>query len=322
MDSAKLLEVARILWRFRKRIILVTALITLVTAGISLILPEYYRASASLMPETERAKLGGVGGLSELAAMAGVSVGGDLSHAKLYPTIMTSEAILRNVIFAKYRVAESDSAQNLIQLWEIAEKSETHSYELALKRLRDALEISLDNKTNVVTVAIEMEDAQLGADIVNRTVAELDEFFRTKRTTNATEQRKWIEGRLKEVEDDLRRSEDLLKAFREKNRRVEGSPQLLLQQERFLREVEINSTLYVELKKQYEIVRIEEIKNIPLVSIIDSATPRVYRERPKRRNMVLTFFLLALVGSSGFEYVREKNGQKIAAFVAELRKWN
>ena len=102
--------------------------------------------------------------------------------------------------------------------------------------MRDELEVSLDAKTNVLSISLLTKEPQLSADIVNSVASELDLFVRTKRTTNASEQRKWIEGRLKEVKDDLEKSENALKNFRENNRRVTDSPQLLLEQERFIRE--------------------------------------------------------------------------------------
>jgi uncharacterized protein involved in exopolysaccharide biosynthesis len=48
---------------------------------------------------------------------------------------------------------------------------------------------------------------------------------------------------------------------------------LMMEQERFAREVEINSTVFIELKKQLEIAKIEEIKNIPLINVLDPARP-------------------------------------------------
>ena len=122
-----------------------------------------------------------------------------------------------------------------------------------LKALRDGLEVSLDNKTSVLSISLLTQEPKLSADIVNAVASELDLFVRTKRTTNASEERKWIEGRLKEVKNDLEKSENALEDFRETNRRVSDSPQLLLEQERFIREVQINSTLYTELKRQYEL---------------------------------------------------------------------
>lgn len=156
--------------------------------------------------------------------------------------------------------------------------------------------MAVDNQTFLVTLGIETRYPQLSADILNTLIRELDEFIRTKRTTSASEQRKWIEGRLEQVKFDLERAENRLKNFREANRVISGSPQLQLEQGRLVRDVEINNTLYVELKKQYEIAKIEEIKNIPIINVLDPARPPARKENPKRSVIVLlTFFLSAFV---------------------------
>src|SRR3990172_9858945 len=180
------------------------------------------------------------------------------------------------------------------------EATPERDYETALKVLREGLEVSSDNKTNVVTIAIETPEPALSAAIVNNVTNELDAFIRTKQTTNAGEQRRWIEDRLEQVTKDLGRSEDVLKEFREKNRRVGDSPQLLLEQGRLLREGEINSTLYTELKKQFEIAKIEEIKNIPVINVMDDGRALSRKERPKRARIVLTTLFVSFLGVIGF----------------------
>lgn len=310
------------LWSSRKLIATVTGVATIGAVIISLLLPEYYKSTATLLPETERSKLAALGGLSDLAALAGVNVGGEGSLAKLYPTIIKSEAVLRNVIHAEYQTKKFKEPVSLIKFWEIEEATPERDYETALKSLRDELVVSLDNKTSVVTVSIETREPLLSADIVNKVLRELDEFIRTKRTTSASEQRKWIEDRLGQVKEDLEKSENRLKEFREKNRRTGDSPQLMLQQGRFTRDVEINSTIYVELKKQYEITKIEEIKNIPIISIMDAARPAARRERPRRTVIVLSTFLIALVCACGVVYSVNRLGEPLESLLKSFRGQN
>jgi uncharacterized protein involved in exopolysaccharide biosynthesis len=143
--------------------------------------------------------------------------------------------------------------------------------------------------------------------------------MRWKKITNASEQRKWIETRLKQVEQDLRNSEEQLKDFREKNRRVLDSPELLLQQQRLARAVEINSTLFIELKKQYELAKIEEIKNIPIVNVLDPARAPVRKAGPKRATNTVLMFLLTLVGTSGYFVVRQKYQGQISSILSALK---
>ena len=149
-------------------------------------------------------------------------------------------------------------------------------------------------------------------------INELDKFIRTKKKTNASEQRKFIEGRLSEVKSDLEQSENRLKDFRETNRIIASSPQLILEQERLLREVQINTTLYTELKKQYEIIKIEEIKNIPLISVMDYARPAAKKDKPKRSIIVLTSLLLSFLGSACYVFVREEYGKQILQYKTDF----
>ena len=301
-----------VLWGSRKLIGIITASITAAVIIISFALSPYYRSTVVILPESNQSKFGGIGGLSDLASLAGVNVGGEVSPTKLYPTIVLSEAVLKNIIYRKYRTESFPDSANLIQIWGIDEEKPQLAYEKAVKELREELDVSLETKTSVLTISVLTKEPQLSADIVNALAHELDVFSRTKRTSNASEQRKWIEGRLQEVNADLAHSENTLKDFRENNRRVSDSPQLLLEQERLLREVQINSTIFTELKKQYEIAKIEEIKNIPIVNVMDAGRPAALKEKPKKGIIIVSSFFAALCAGIGFVYVRFKYGEKIA----------
>lgn len=309
-------ELFSVLWGSRKLIGIITASVTVAAVIISLLLPKYYRSTVIILPETNPSKLAG---LSNLASLAGVNVGGEVSLSKLYPTIATSETVLKNVIYQKYRTKSFPDSADLLKIWDVDDKDPQLAYETMLKSLRDGLEVSLDSKTSVLTISLLTREPQLSADIVNAVASELDLFVRTKRTTSASEQRKWIEERLKEVKVDLEKSENALKDFRENNRRIADSPQLLLEQERFIREVQINSTLYEELKKQYELTKIEEIKNIPIVNVMDAGRPAALNEKPQKRIIVSVSFLLSLFGGMGFVYLKHRYGERIVAVRSFLK---
>lgn len=163
------------------------------------------------------------------------------------------------------------------------------------------------------------KEPRLSADIVDKVSEEVVKFIRTKRTTNASEHRKCIDARLVEVKRDLEKSEKTLKDFREKKRQVSGSPELLLEQERLVREVQINSTLYVELKKQYELVKIEEIKNIPIINVMDEARPAARKERPKRSTIVLAALFLSFFGGVGYVVVHHRYKDALSELANSLR---
>ncbi len=305
------------IWANRKRILLISFAAALVTLGINFLLPVYYKSSAQLLPETQKDKLSALGQFADIANLAGVNVPGS-EIARLYPTIVNSETILRAVVLKKYKTKAFADSVNLIAYFGYDDTPADEAMDRTLKTLRSLLTASYENKTSIVTLSLEMPEPELAANVLNTVIAELDGFMRSKRVTNASEQVKWIATRLQEVERDLRRAEDRLKEFRERNRRVSDSPELLMQQERLLRDVQVQSTVFVELKKQYELAKLEEIKNITIVNVLDPARPPVKKERPKRATNAGIAFVLTGAAVSGYFLWRNLYQAQTKAFFQKL----
>jgi uncharacterized protein involved in exopolysaccharide biosynthesis len=293
-------QVAAAIWAERKRIAIVSLTAGLLALGISFLLPIYFKSSAVLLPETDKNKVSSLSQIAGLASLAGVNVPGGSDISRLYPSILNSETVLRGVIEKEYTTQRFSKPVNLITYFELDEATPAENFDKALKNLRDLMTTSLEAKTNIVTVTLEMREPELAAEVLNTVIAETDKFMRQKKTTNASEQRKWIEERLTQVEAELRNAEEALKNFRERNRRVGDSPQLLLEQDRFMRDVQVKSTMFIELKKQAELAKIEEIKNITIVNVLDEARAPVEKVRPKRALFSALILLSALIGVAGY----------------------
>ncbi len=117
-SSIDIVEILSALWNSRKLIAYVVGICTALVIIISLLLPEYSRSTTVILPETDKSKLSALGGLSDLASLAGVNTG-EASLVKLYPTIITSESVLKNVIYAQYHSEKFIDSVNLMQFWEI-----------------------------------------------------------------------------------------------------------------------------------------------------------------------------------------------------------
>lgn len=318
-QGRKLHEILAPVWAARRRILIVAAVAAVLTAIVNfLVLDLTYKASTTLLPETEKGKLGSLSQFSGLAQLAGVSVPG-AEISRLYPTILTSETILIPIIERRYHTRSFQDSVNLITFLDIDEGTPEKDMEAALKEMRGRLTTSYDTKTSTVGVTLELEEQELAADVLNAIVGELDRFMRLKRINTASEQVKWINARLAAVEIELRDAEESLKRFTERNRRVSDSPELMLQQQRLLREVTVKSTITVELKKQYELAKIEEIKNIAIVNVLDPARPPVKKERPKRATNTALAFLLVLGGMGTWYAMKPVWGEKAAAFMRQVK---
>lgn len=312
-------EVLRAVWRNRRLVLGGSFLVFLVVLAVNFfLLPLSYKATASLLPEADKSRTSMVSQFAGLATLAGVALpSGDV--ARLYPTIVTSDIVLRNTVLRRYASTRFPDSLTLLQYWELDDPSLEKNVDEALRRMRDLLTATHDSKTNVVMLSLEMREPALAANVLNTIIDELDVFMRQKKTSSASEQARWIGDRIRQVEEELRQSEENLKEFRERNRRVGDSPELLLRQERLLREVTVKSAIFTELKKQHELARIEEIKNVTVVNVLDRATPPVRKEHPRRGVNSALAFLGSFVCLAGYVVSRPRYGDRVRAMVRQIR---
>ncbi len=305
--------------KHRAKIVLFSFFTACLTLGLNLLLPVYYKSTATLLPETEKGKLSALEQFADVAQLAGVKMPGS-EVSRLYPIIVSSETILRSVIERKYRTEQFPDSVNLIAYFELNEDTPAEDMYEALKEMEQLMSTAFESKTGLVEISVEMREPQLAADVLNAIVGELDGFMRLKKVTSASEQRKWVEVRLGQVREELREAEEKLKFFREKNRRVIDSPELLLDQERLLRNVQVKSAIFIELTKQSELAKIEEVKNITVVNVLDPGRPSVKKERPRRVINTVAVFIVSLLLLSLWHIIRSMYGERIRAVFAKAQR--
>ena len=242
--------------------------------------------------------------LSGLASIAGVKVG-ESAPTELYQNIVTSETVLQEVIYSKYKTQEFSDSVNLIKYFEIDGKDDNPALKkrkefLALYEilLQSRISTNVDRMTKILNVTVTMPEAQLSADVANKLVKSLDLYIRTQRKSYATEQSFYLEKRTSQIKDSLIIAENKLKSFREQNRVTSQSPNLLLEQGRLMRNVEILQTVFVELTKQLEIAKIDQIKDAPVLNIKEFAKNPVKKAGPKRASSLITIMFFSLFLSS------------------------
>ncbi len=293
-DNIRIHDIVTTLWDRRGRIIGITIIFILLAVGYALLQKDTYIATATILPESEDRTIGQFAQFAGVMSMAGLSPG-QLSETEVYPAMMKSETILHEVIYKKYETGEYDEPVNLIEFWDITGRTEREQYQETLRKLREeTLSIEIARDSRIISVSVKTYDPYLSADIANTIADKLDEYVLTKRRTRASQQRKWLDLRLAEVHSDLVRAEEALKDFRLKNRRIGDSPELLMDQERLLREVEMHAGVFLELTKQHEMIKVQEIRDMPVVQVLDYAAPPVNSSGPGKRRMLIIGALLGL----------------------------
>ena len=73
----------------------------------------------------------------------------------------------------------------------------------------------------------------------------------------------------------------------DRNRRIENSPALKLEQQRLTREVTVLIGVFTTLKQQLETTKIEELKESDYVIVLDPPEVPLKKSNPKKRGMVI-----------------------------------
>lgn len=186
-DEIDLKELFNTILKYKFKIAIFTFIITSLTFIYVLTIPNSYKSSVILSPQGEKKSMGG---LSSLASLAGVSLGG--SSAK-DPSIMI-ETVLKDYTFnemmiKKYNLTEKIENQNnlvfafgidsVYNMFNLKDKNNKDNRDLdskvytTVKSLNKILSLSSDKKTSMIILKAELKDRFLAKELVDIYLKEL-----------------------------------------------------------------------------------------------------------------------------------------------------
>jgi uncharacterized protein involved in exopolysaccharide biosynthesis len=231
-----------------------------------------YTAQSTFLPQSEDA----ASPLAELPGGLGLQLtgSGQGESVDFYAALLKSRQVLGEVAATEIRFAPDDEDADsmigtLIDFYEI--EGETPESELlaATGLLEDLVSVTIDRRANLVTVRTTTNWSEL-SEIITRRLLELTNTFNLeRRQSQAAAQRSFVEGRLREQQAELAEAEAELESFLDRNRSIESSPQLQFEMGRLQRRVELSQQVFVTLSQGYEEARIDEVRNIPVITIVD-----------------------------------------------------
>jgi uncharacterized protein involved in exopolysaccharide biosynthesis len=122
----------------------------------------------------------------------------------------------------------------------------------------------------------------------------INDFNRRTRQGQASTERKFVESRLAVEASVLRAAEDRLEAFLRNNRQWAGSPDLTFQHDRLQREVLMQQQVFTSLTQSFEEVSIREVRDTPVITVVESPSHPV---RPEPRYRAVGVLLGAVLGT-------------------------
>jgi uncharacterized protein involved in exopolysaccharide biosynthesis len=284
-DEIDLMELFKTIWSQKWLIVKITSTFVVLSIIYALSLDNIYKASVTMLPqsqESERSKFSG------LAALAGINMESSAtSNEAFYEDVLVSDKLLDNLISKKWVIGEKK--QFLHEFLEI-KLSESHfnpkaklAYDLK-QYLRDkAISFSSSKENGLMTLSVAMPlEPKLSANIANWLASELHEYNEKFRQKKSMENLSTVKIQLDQAKSELIKAENKLSDFQKSNKNYTQSAELQLEYARLTREVITENTVYTELRKQFEIAKIDLAKSKETITILDKATIPVLKDSPKR----------------------------------------
>ena len=268
-EEINLLDYLRVIYRYRRMIILICAVAVVTTVIVTFTRAKTYSATASVVPpieimQKESPLAGGLGAGKNSILRKAIDV---TSIADIYVGILQSRAV-------------ADAIIDRFDLMKVYKEKEYRSN--ARNRLRKNTAIKVSGE-GIITITVKDRDPNRAAAIANAYVDQLDEQNKRLSSGQATSKRVFLENRLKEIERQLSN--------------IENIP---------AREARIKEMLYELLCQEYELAKIEEAKSMPTIQVLDRAVvPEMRMPRGTMKKTALAgvvSLMLAIFVAFGREY--------------------
>lgn len=294
---------------------IISATLTFVYVKINYV-PEYISTTKMFVS----GEGGGRTDLGKLASQFGLTTQGtagfDISSTSLYPEIVSSRTFAGIMFDKEFYTEKYNKKLPLIAIFTYGDNPIPGNI--------DTLKISAANRVSkMVRFSMEMgffiievitDEPQFSKDFADTLIVELDKLQRKFKKQTVNEKVEYLEQKITLAQLELEYNEEQLKIFRERNRNVDNSPSLLLAQERLQRDVEVQKGIFLTLKQELELAKIEEVQKSSFVQILDYPSLPLRESNPKKLSTYIiggiVGFFLAIGLSFIIEYFTIRNTEE------------
>jgi uncharacterized protein involved in exopolysaccharide biosynthesis len=301
-DSMSPLSVTNFVLRHRRMLFGLPVLAFLVSLAVSYVVGVGYASRSSFVPQGPESTASRISALAaQFALIAGPSSNGE--SVEFYAQLLRSRELLMQAVQSTYVIpvkpGSPDSTRGtLVSIWKPSGADSGARARAAVERLNRQLEITTSRDANTVTLVTRAESPALAVQLNRRLVSLVSDFNMVKRQSRAAAERKFIEDRLAEARHELDVAEDAERHFLEQNREYQSSPQLRFDAARLERRVTHRQEITQALSQSYEQARIEEVRDTPVITIIDRPEFSIQRARSRLLDAIVWALIAGLIALS------------------------
>lgn len=307
-EGVSLYLILAILLRRRRLILMIAALGAIAGLVVAMLRPPTYTSSFSFLPQSTQDP--NRAGLATIAGQFGISLGAlgaSATPPQLYADLIMTREVLGPIADGSVAVSDRPAPVPLATFLEVEGGAPALVTDNTIRVLRKRVVAATvaSRTTGMVTVRARTRDPKASFELAQRLLDGLNRFNLVTRQSQARAERVFTESRLEAARASLRVAEDALQQFLQMNRQYENSPALTFQRERLQRDVTVKQQLVTTLVQQYEDARIREVRDTPVITLIERATMPVRADPRLRGLLTLLGGLVGLGAAAFFAVVRE-----------------
>jgi uncharacterized protein involved in exopolysaccharide biosynthesis len=269
-------QVLGVLRRHRTLVLAWCALCVAVVAIVVLLRGPSFTARTSFIPQSRRNSSLAAG----VAAQLGFALPGQdqTQSPNFYADLALSNLVLEAVADSGV-VDASGHHVSLADFFDVSKDAPPVTRARTVNILRSRLSSNVVQKTGLVELAMRTRDPAVSASLLQQVLRELERFNQGSRRSQASAERRFTERRFDEVRAELNAAEQRLVSFLERNRDFENSPLLRFENDRLQRDVQLKQQVFQTLSQAVEQARIDEVRDTPVLTIIEPPSPPPVRDR-------------------------------------------
>lgn len=331
----------------RKLYYKVMGLVFVLSALITLSIPNYYKCTVMLAPELSGGNRN-TNGLASLASSFGVNLGSgnngiDAIFPTLYPDLMNSVAFKASLFPVTVQKDDEDSTMTYYDYllnhqrnpwWSSAfqaiasffkkeeESSKVNPFRLT-KEQSGVIEVmnkkvvcDVDNKTMVITIDVTDQDPLIAATMADSVQMHLQEFITDYRTRKARVDLAYNQKLYKEAKERYEKARKRSAAFMDANQKV-FLARVRSEQADLENETQLQLRAYSQVSAQLQLAEAKVQEETPAFTLLQPATVPIKKAGPKRSIICLALLFLAFIATT--LYIWNKKGD-LKRLIASLRR--
>jgi len=318
-DEIDLIELLKTAWNGRKQIIIISFVFVLLGVAAALLSPVVYSSSTTFInSQTESSSSSG---LSGVASLVGINLGGMSSGSEIpptmYPQLGESIEFKRDLLNSYIDEKEQIKLEDFLANYNDIEKSVTENnnklfiseYEDVLFNIiNDVVSISVNQKDGFITITANMPNSEYAANTCINAREILQQTVINNKLMSAKQKLEYSEEQLNSKRIEFEEVQNKLAYFNDSNLNLVTSS-VINEREKLEAEFQIINAVMIELSKQVEQRKLQVSEDTPVFSIVKEASMPVTRSYPKRTQMVLIFGFIGLVASISYTLIKSPIAQ-------------